>query len=220
MTRLTNIGYAFEYSICKLIGAKFKGNPLVPQSVTNQFVQRLIPARSVLEGLRYVGDTSMHYDFESENKKLSVKTNIYKWSVYPQQIGQASERSFIKYFCVDFENFKDIRNFITHNENKLIQEYFNNTFHCPMLYYNLNKDVLLHIDPKEKFDPSKYKFTFSHVVNQSTFNKQTSILMINDGIFKSIGCIQLCEQKKKIMFKFHLKNVLDEYKDSFNIKIY
>lgn len=160
------------------------------------------------------------YDFinpQNITERLSVKTvknnPIYK--ITPQVIGQPCEST----FRCNFEVIQstNIRDFVEQNIETMIKSYFNNTFHCPILFYHQKNDEckLIEQNMNMQIDWQNFSYDFSHIKRGKNWNRSTTVFLVKNGIpTKSIGEFQIHNTRDCITFRFSLNTILNNFNDN------
>jgi hypothetical protein len=174
---------------------------------------------------------------------LSVKTTKKKndWKICPQLIGQPTRFTFCQKFGLDLgseENPKSkkavlsdakLKDYILENISNLMKEYTKTTFHCPIFFYNEESDKALIIKKTSTIPWESSEFRFSHLGEKKgkkvcgvakAWNESTTLYIRKKDENIPIGEFQFHQHRDCIKFRFHLKNVLDVFKESFDVKTY
>jgi len=156
---------------------------------------------------------------------LSAKTTKKDGKVCPQVIGQPSKKKFCEYFGIISElkndtnniiyDLEQIKKYIETNIKTMLQIYCENTFDCPIIYYNKHKNKLLFIKLKENIDWSKYNIIFSRTTSSGDWNESSSIKI--EGNKSSFGEFQVHNNRDCIKFRWAFENLLVLFKDNFEI---
>lgn len=154
-----DLGKIFEMTICQLYDTEYDGKfkysmekaATLKDSEQMQKFKRLFPHK-----LKHTAKGGNKYDFccsDDSGVKLSAKTTKKDGKVCPQVIGQPSRKKFCEFFKLspDTDN-EQIKQYILDNTAKMLEIYFDNTFDCPIIYYNEHKKKMLFVQMKECID--------------------------------------------------------------------
>jgi hypothetical protein len=240
-----DLGKTVEFAICQAIGTEFKGNFKYCMDRVKRLQERFSFLKPILDGYKYTGNESNLNDFEKEEimdirseseavklYHLSVKTTKKKndWKICPQLIGQPTRFTFCQKFGLD--NIKSkvvlsdsaLKDYITTHTFEMLDAYSKTTFHCPIFFYNEGSDLAMMISLVSPVDWSKFEFSFSHLEKSKSWNESITLYIKKEVNGKSklitIGEFQFHNGRDCIKFRFHLKNILDNCKENFEIKTY
>jgi hypothetical protein len=241
-----DLGKKTEYALCLLLDIPYVSKSGYKYSIeeAEKIKERLSKVKKHLsyDEFTHTGESSKLYDFTGkDNNHLSVKTNKHKndWKICPQIIGQPTKKKFCEYFelpvkCSDAK----IKEFITENTVKVLKAYFENSFHCPILYYNEEEDTVMIIKKKSHIEWEKIDYKFSYQKsktgswNESTtvyFEKESKCIIdsvsgskaIIDSVSGSkainIGEFQVHTNRDAIKFRFCLKNLIKNFQDNLEV---
>ena len=231
-----DLGKKTEYALCLLLDIPYVSKSGYKYSIeeAEKIKERLSKVKEYLsyDEFTHTGESSKLYDFTGkDNNHLSVKTNKHKndWKICPQIIGQPTKKKFCEYFelpikCSDAK----IKEFITENTVKVLKAYFENSFHCPILYYNEEEDTVMIIKKKSdiEWDKIDYKFSYQKSKtgswNESTtvyFEKESKAIIdsVSDSKAINIGEFQVHTNRDAIKFRFCLKNLIKNFKDNLEV---
>tara|TARA_B100000035_G_scaffold157177_1_gene133917 strand:+ start:379 stop:1260 length:882 start_codon:yes stop_codon:yes gene_type:complete len=215
------LGIVFEMAICLTLGIEFVGNfkyDINESKKISEKLKLLIDKVPELKNFIYkhVARCQNRYDFTDGEHNLSAKTNknISDQKVAPQVIGQPSKTKFCNHFNIDI-NMDDekIKEYIVNNINNLLSEYFKYTFDCSIIHYNGGKNKIMFIKCKSFVDWNEISVNFTHINNNNKWSEGTTI-KIGDI---SIGEFQFHNNRDNIKFRWCLENLLDCFKDNFEI---
>jgi hypothetical protein len=218
-----DLGKICEYALCQVLQTPFNGHfnyagPEHAQRIA-AIQARLQPLALRLAGYRHTGNTSREYDFQQleGEGRLSVKTNkkARDSKICPQIIGQTTKSK----FCAAFEQAADsapadIKRFIQTQTAHLLTQYTQNTYHCPVLYYNEGGNLLQIITLTAPIDWAAREFVFSRVGDAW---KESSTLKIA-GYPKAIGEFQIHGHRDGVKFRFNLRSLLEAFPDNFAVE--
>lgn len=214
-----DLGKIFEMAICLLYSISYDGNYKYSMEAAQEITNKLSKLKEIFDHtLIHTAKGCSRYDFTSEtypNIQLSAKTSKKKdGKVCPQVIGQPTKKKFCQYFNLDISTTKDqIKDYIINNIYKLLEEYFNYTFDCPIVYYNENNNKILFIKKIENIVWTKFTIEFSHITNSKIWN-ESSTIKINGH---SIGEFQMHNNRNGIKFRWHFEKLMDVFPENFNI---
>jgi len=235
------LGKITEYAICILLNTPFEGKYKYEVGPAEVVAKRMGKNGSfvrdhyggcVHSGAKdpITGEKNPAHDFINKtdtNKQLSVKSiKTGAWKISPAKIGQPSSKKFQQAFsllCDDPDKTKtntQIKEFIEKNTGRLVEKYFEHTFHCPMLFYHQKKDICMHISvkPVAPIHWENLNYTFSHIQKKKEWNESTTLSVIQNGkVSKALGEFQVHNHRDCIKFRFDLQTLLDMFPDSFEI---
>lgn len=158
------------------------------------------------------------------NLRLSVKTtkNSTRHKISPQVIGQSS----INKFKMDFEipmiaRKSEVKRYIENGVGLMLKKYYENTFHCPVLFYHQKLDECKLVEPmyNVEIDWTSLQYEFSHIKRGSAWKESTSLFILKDGVStKSMGEFQIHNNRDCVKFRFVLNTVLDVFPASFYVE--
>jgi len=183
------------------------------RKVVSSIVNELVIAKHKI--IEHAGHKNEYMDFFLEgNKTLSVKSNkgdIKLAKVVPQNIGQITRKKWIEYFnngipLTDLE----IKQKIYNDPSKYLSIYFKNLFTCDYLAWiykseNVYTGRLLHKLENPEFNNKLIKFTKT----PEEWNESSTVKILNNDIWKTIGEFQFHNNRNNIKFRFNLNNLLD-----------
>ena len=226
-TRVNNetLGITTEFAFCKIYNIT---NNINTNRVNNSLLQKLeekieefkkeYPFLKINE---HLGCNNGSIDFKCEDgKTVSIKTNKTKSGpkMCPQNIGQPSRKTFIKFNNLD-SNLDDdqLKQFIINNTDNLVKKYYDNLFCCDYLiwlYRGINNVFDLRILKKEKYPLIENKFSFSRYVKEDDIINTKSkkkwaegSTLYYDG--RSIGEFQFHKKRDNVKFRFYIKKLLE-----------
>jgi hypothetical protein len=167
--------------------------------------------------LKHIAQNGNQYDFVtlSDNKiYLSAKTTKKNGKICPQVIGQPSKKKFCEYFNIDKSyTLSEIKTYIENNVVNLLKIYALNTFDCPIIYYNKDKNLLLFIKLIIPIVWTDNIITFSHIIKNKLWNESSCISINNINI----GEFQIHNHRDCIKFRWSFEKLLHMFKDNFDI---
>jgi hypothetical protein len=214
-----DLGKIFEKAICLLFGIEYDGNYKYSIEEAVKLQSRISNFKDVFpHDIIHTAKGGNPCDFMGKTDKeikLSAKTSKNKkGKVCPQIIGQPTKKRFCEYFDIDLSiDLENIKMFIQENLNHLLNEYLINTFDTPVLYYNKKENTLLFVRLKQDINWEAYDINFNHAILKKPWNESTTI-KINK---KSIGEFQVHKHRDCIKFRWAFEDLLDLFKDNFDI---
>jgi hypothetical protein len=215
-----DLGKIFEMAICLLYETEYDGKYKYGMEDANSIKERILPLKNVFpHKLKHIAKNGSKYDFvdaENEHIHLSAKTTKKDGKVCPQVIGQPSKKKFCEFFRIDASASLDqIKEYIEQNPHKLLEIYFENTFDCPVIYYNKHKNLLWFIERKTNVVWEKYNITFTHIQKNKKWNESSGIIINNT----TIGEFQVHSHRDCIKFRWAFEKLLDICKEYFEITV-
>jgi hypothetical protein len=179
---------------------------------------RIHPFREIFNHtLSHVAKGGNKYDFDVigvEGLHLSAKSSKKDGKVCPQVIGQPSKKKFCSYFNLsETITLEEIKLYITDNLFDMLPVYFNNTFDCPILYYNKNKNICLFVVNETSIDWRSYIIEFSHLKKNKPWGESSTISINNI----TIGEFQVHNHRDCIKFRWAFENLLKVFNSNFKI---
>ena len=213
-----DLGKIFEMSICKLYNIEYDGKFKYNVKDAIKLVDKIKKLKELFPyELKHVAKNGNKYDFININgpEKLSAKTTKKDGKVCPQVIGQPSRKKFCEYFNVssDSNSLDSIKKYIEQNVKNMLEIYFDNTFDCSIIYYNKHKKLLYFINKKENISWDQFEIIFSHIKKNKIWN-ESSTVSINGN---TIGEFQIHNNRDCIKFRWSFENLLNLFKDNFEI---
>jgi hypothetical protein len=218
MSKVNNedFGKTFEMAICLLYNTPFDGKYKYGLEKAEVLKERLVKLKDVFPyEIKHIAKNGCKYDFVTScGIHLSAKTNkTAGLKVCPQVIGQPTKKKFCEFFGLGDSNVTQIKEYIVVNIVTLLDTYMLHTFECPIIYYNKSKNELLFVKLKEKINWTN--ITFTHILNNKTWEKGSTI-KIGDI---SIGEFQIHGNRDCIKFRWIFKNILNLFKDHFEVTV-
>ena len=210
-----DLGKIFEMAICLLYETPYDGKFKYALSEAAAIKERLGKLKEVFPGeIKHIAKNGSKYDFVStDGVYLSAKTTKRDGKVCPQEIGQPSKKKFCQHFKLGDATTDQIKTYIMENVQSMLDDYIAHTFECPMIYYNKTKNELMFVKLKEKMNWTN--ITFSHVIKKKAWNESTSIKIDNT----TIGEFQIHHHRDGVKFRWSFKNMLNRFKDHFDITV-
>ena len=211
-------GKILEYAICLLYGISYVGSFKYTTEEAEKLSVRLENLRALFPGpITHTAKGGCRYDFTAtgtENRHLSVKSNTTGDKICPQVIGQPSKPRFIEHFKMPKDSTnEDIKKYIIDNICKLLNEYEEYTFDCPILYHCKKDGKILFIQKEGNIDWNKQELHFSHIKNAKEWKESTCVYV--DGV--GIGEFQVHNHRSCIKFRWNLYRVLERFSDVFTV---
>lgn len=237
-------------AICQLYETEYDGNykysaekaSSLKNSVQMQKFKSVFPHK-----LKHTAKGGNKYDFcglEDAGIKLSAKTTKKDGKVCPQVIGQPSRKRFCEFFGLNESqtNVEHLKHYIVDNTAKMLEIYCDNTFDCPILYYNEHKKKMLFVKLRDRIDWTTCLVGFTrlpsedrergldvklisdantntsltnHITQpkQKYWNESTTLNINNIGI----GEFQVHTGRDCIKFRWVFEKLLDVFRDHFDI---
>lgn len=222
-----DLGKITEYALCLVLKIPFESNFKYSIEEAEKIKERIKEIKSLLQDLKYkhTGKSSKLYDFTLEDsietsKNISVKTNKNKNcdKICPQLIGQPTKKKFCEFFKLPEKSSDEkIKNFIVENISKILVDYFKYCFHCILLYYNKEDDVVMLIQDSKNIDWEKLTLKFTHLENKKSWNESTTLFFVKEEKKITLGEFQVHNNRSNIKFRFNLKNLLKHFPENFKV---
>ena len=218
-----NIGITFEHAFCGSTNidfdGKFKYSIEKSNEISIKILELIAKVPELQKKYKHTAKKGSRYDFTEDILAkpcyLSLKSNKKNGcKVAPQVIGQPSKKKFCNHFNIDL-NLDDekIKEYIINNIKNLLSEYFKYTFDCSILYYHDEKNKLMFIKCEKYVDWKDIDINFTHINNKKNWNEGTTIKIGKT----SIGEFQFHNNRDNIKFRWCFENLLDYFKDNFDI---
>jgi hypothetical protein len=213
-----DLGQIFEKAICYLYEIEYSRNYLYSNEDAIKLKERIIKLKEVFPyKLKHTASKGNRYDFmciDNEEIRLSAKTTKKDGKVCPQVIGQPTKKKFCEYFTIDNSySLQEIKTYIQENIKNMLVHYFNNTFDCPIIYFNKKKDKLLFITKLTNIDWEKNIIQFTHIEKNKEWNESSTIKINNI----SIGEFQIHNHRDNIKFRWNFENIIKYFDNYFSI---
>ena len=213
-----DLGKIFEMAICLLYGIPYVGKYKYSMSKAEEIREKIEKLRVLFPySLRHTAEKGNQYDFrgaELPEIRLSAKTTKKDGKVCPQVIGQPSKKKFCEHFNNDqILTLEQIKDHIQANLSALLKKYFENTFDCPVVYYNEKSKLIWFLNKIQDVDWENCVFEFSHVQNNKKWNESTTIKINNI----SIGEFQVHNHRDCIKFRWCFENLVSMFSECFVI---
>ena len=219
MLMTEDLGKIFEMAICKLYETEYEGNYKYSLDEAVALKDRICNLKTIFpHTIKHTAKGGNKYDFcgtEDVSIKLSAKTTKKDGKVCPQVIGQPSKKKFCEFFGLVGEEYDlpQIKLYIEENAASLLDVYVENTFDCPIVYFNKHKNKLVFVRLKDHINWTNCNIMFSHIVKQKQWNESTSLLIDNN----TIGEFQVHKHRDCIKFRWAFEKLLNVFKDYFEI---
>lgn len=218
-----DLGKEFEMAICLLYETPYDGKFKYSLQKAEQLKNKIIGLKEIYpHKLIHTAKGGAKYDFtclDSPEIKLSAKTTKNKgtFKVCPQVIGQPSKKKFCEHFGLENTlTNQEIKEYIQQNIKTLLEQYFENTFDCPIIFYNQGSDVLWFIKNHTKIDWDNCIIEFGHTKKNKEWNESTSIFI--NGF--SMGEFQVHNHRDNIKFRWNMYNLLYCFHHGLNEKYF
>uniref|UniRef100_A0A6C0KDD6 Uncharacterized protein n=1 Tax=viral metagenome TaxID=1070528 RepID=A0A6C0KDD6_9ZZZZ len=218
-----DLGKICEKAVCLLIPCEFQGEYRYSLDKAMTLRNRLVPLTAELQGFLHTGRTDNLYDFSHSTdvtKKLSVKTNKTGWMVCPQG-GQGTKKTFCEKFVLPVAAHTDpeaIKAFVLAETPRVLDIFMHSTFHCQTLYYNEPANLVQMIKQVTPIDWSAQLLKFSHLEKGKIWNESTTLYLNHNGNLITIGEFQNHKHRNCFKFRWQFKNLLDHFKNHFEIR--
>jgi hypothetical protein len=210
-----DLGKKFEMAICLLFNIPYDGNYKYSMIDAEHLKTRIGPFIEVFPySIKHTAKNGYQYDFtgvDDDTIKLSAKTTKKDGMVCPQVIGQPTKKKFCEFFNIDLN--ENIKTFIETNVNKMLVEYYERTFDCPILYYNQKTNRLLYIRKTNAIDWLNKTIEFSHHKKNKAWGESSSISINNI----KIGEFQVHNHRDCIKFRWAFEKLLALFSENFDI---
>lgn len=215
-----DLGKIFEMAICLLYETEYDGKYKYSLNEAHLIKEKIQKLKTVFPyQVKHIAKNGNKYDFVGvgdENIFLSAKTTKKTGMVCPQVIGQSSKKKFCDFFkinMIDFYDLEKIKKYIEENVKILLNVYIFNTFDCPVVYYNKNKNILLFVKLKKNINWMNYDINFSHIVKNKKWNESSRIMVDTD----TIGEFQIHNHRDCIKFRWSFEKILNIFEENFEI---
>lgn len=218
-----DLGKICEKAVCLVAGCEFQGNYKYSLEKAETLKARLSALSTEIQGFQHTGRTDDLYDFSHLTdvaKKLSVKTNKTGWMVCPQG-GQGTKKTFCEKFGLPVAAQTDpeiIKAFVVAETSRVLDIFMHSTFHCPTLYYNEPANLVQLIKQTKPIDWAAQPLKFSHLEKAKIWNESTTLYLSHNGTLITIGEFQNHKHRNCFKFRWQFKNLLDHFKDHFEIR--
>lgn len=203
------LGKTFEMAICILYGIKYTGVFKYSMKNAKSLSIKLTKLRYYISHLEHLGSRPTN-DFKTDIGFLNAKTTRGDGKVCPQVIGQPCLESFCNYFGCNKEK---IKSFVETNINIILEEYIENTFSSPIVYYNEKTNTIILVRIIDTINWENYPVNFSHIKNNKEWNESTTLYFDN----KSLGEFQIHKNRDCIKFRWKFENLLKMFPENFKI---
>jgi hypothetical protein len=212
------LGKIFEMAICLLYDTPYVGKFKYSMCQAETIRDKIKGMKSAFpQNITHTAEKGARYDFtckDTEGLYLSAKSTKKGDKVCPQVIGQPSKKKFCQHFGIDNSiTIPEIKKYIQTNIQSMLQKYFEYTYDCPIIYYNQHKNLFLFVKKIKDIVWTDYTIDFSHIKKEKEWNESTTI-SIQDV---SIGEFQVHNHRDNIKFRWCFENILDKFKDHFEI---
>ena len=206
-----DLGKIFERAVCMTFDVPFDGVYKYGDEEPLKLVDRLSQLKTFYPECEHTARNGSKFDFRVPGGHLSAKTTKGLGKVCPQVIGQTTLKKFCEYFGVDSSS--DIKEYIENNVPKLLTVYIDNTFECPVLYYNKKTESIKLITIKSKIEWDPNLIQFSHIKKAKKWNDSTT-MYYND---KTLGEFQIHKNRDSVKFRWSFEKLLEMFPDNFEV---
>lgn len=213
-------GIIFEKSICMLYNIEYDGKYKYSINEAEKLKNRISKLKEIYNTeLKHIAKNGSKYDFITINGQyISAKTTKGTNKVCPQVIGQATKKKFCEFCILPLSSTdENIKQYIISNIKTLIMHYYNNTFNCDIIYYNTKKNILQVIKKETDILFNEHLFTFSHIDKKKEWKESSTLKIILNNKKISIGEFQIHIKRNSIKFRWCFVNILNLFKNNFNI---
>ena len=213
-----DLGKILEYAICSLYDTNYVGNFKYSKEDAEKLRMRIQKLKELRPySYTHTALKSNLHDFTCDEKHLSVKSCKSGWKICPQIIGQPTKKKFCEYFCIPIiSTDAEIKSFIQNNLNRCLTSYFENTFHCDVVFYGKKQDTVQLIESKP-IDWTNRAYELSR--KDEAWRESTTLRVKQNDRWHSLGEFQVHAHRDCIKFRFNLKTLLTVFPDSFLSRI-
>lgn len=227
IVKTEDTGKIFEKAICLFFEIEFNGKFKYNIKEANEIKTLLDNLKLYFPYQKIIHSANNHgrYDFTAINDKgkevyLSAKTTKGKGQskVCPQVIGQPTKEKFCKINNLQILSTNDdIKLFIKNNLILLLNNYFEYTFDNNIIFYNNKTKKIIYIIKTKNIKWNDYKLILK--CKKQEWNESTTLYIIIDNKEISIGEFQVHTHRNCIKFRWCFENLLNIFKNYFEIKI-
>lgn len=211
-------GHIFEMAICLTLKIEYIGNFKYSMNKAEELSSRMSKLlEHINEPLVHTASGQGKYDYTGETMKLSAKSNKNGYKIAPQSIGQPTKNKFCNAFGFSNEiDNQQLKCQIIQNIKNMLDLYIENTFDCPVLYYN-EKDATITLIKYNNSTPIDWNNRNIHFSQSDvSWNESNTIrLEAEAGSTKPIGEFQFHNNRDCIKFRWNIKNLIDSFSNSF-----
>jgi hypothetical protein len=214
-----DLGKIFEMAICLLYKIPFDGKYKYSIAEAETICVRINNLLTIFPyNIKHTAKNGNKYDFSSIDNpeiNLSAKTTKKDGKVCPQVIGQPSREKFCTFFNVEgsIDVLESIKTHIEKNVCDMLKIYFENTFDCPIIYYNKHKNILKFVKAKNEINWNEYLIEFSHKKKNKEWCESSTISIAG----KNVGEFQVHNNRNCVKFRWFFENLLRDFAESFDI---
>lgn len=211
-----DLGKQFEKAMCNRFVCEYDGLYKYGEEVPNSLQPQLQTLGSLCPGeWRHTARKGAVYDFtNTEGGHLSAKTSKKSGKIAPQLIGQATPETFCERLSLPKMEVSVLKGFIQTHIKEILPKIYDNTFSCPVIYYNKAKKLVRHIIPISPIPWETMEFTWTRSADIWT---NSSTLKVNG---KAILEIQFHSGGRTNMaVRWCFDTVLDIFAEHFKVTI-
>jgi hypothetical protein len=211
-----DLGKQFEKALCNRFACDYDGLYKYGEEVPNALQPQLQNLQELCPGeWRHTARNGAVNDFtNTAGGHLSAKTSKAKsGKVAPQLIGQAIPETFCERLNIPKMEVSVLKEFIQAHIKEILPKIYDNTFSCPVIYYNQAKKLVRHITPVSPIPWETMEFTWTRSADVWT---NSSTLKANGN---SILEIQFHTTRKNMAVRWCFDTVLDVFAEHFKVSI-
>ena len=143
-----DLGKMFEMAICLAFNTQFDGKYKYGMDFPTSLAPRLAKLAQLFPACTHTAKKGARYDYTSTDgtHHLSAKTTKKGvGKVAPQVIGQSQPKKFCEIVGVEFSTIPILKEYIRGNVQHILKILLEHTFDCPNVYFNQEKNKILHI---------------------------------------------------------------------------
>lgn len=202
MVLTEDTGKQLEMALCLAYNIPYQGKYKYGLEEPTRIAEKIKHTLPPFEGIRHTAEKGSPHDYTHNSGYLSLKSNKKTGGkVAPQLVGQASPKTFCERMDIPVMEPPELKEYIQTNIQTLLPTFEQNTFDCPIIYFDKQKDTLRHIERLEPFDWSGEVSWTKHFTTWSN----SSTLKI-DGT--SLMEIQFHTKRKNMACRWCFENVL------------
>ena len=226
-----DLGKIFEKAICNLFRIPYDGKYIYTQpeneAKCSEIVRKLTSLKNLVPSgqIYHTAKNGARYDFTftdeptGESKNLSAKTTKRDGKIAPQVIGQPSIAKFCHLVGCSETHPTALKQYIQSSENiqTILQLLYDNTFSCPVVYYNEVRDDIKYITAKRpiNWQELNIEWTRSHEL----WTNSSTMKVVKPGTTKSISLVefQFHTKRKNMAIRWFFENLISFFSDGFEI---
>jgi hypothetical protein len=183
--------------------------PLIPNGT---------PEHTAEHGARY--DFTFTDAKTGEVKHWSAKSTKNRYAkIAPQEIGQATSKQFCKLVGCPELSIPELKQYIQSSDNipVILQLLSDNTFSCPVVYYNEARDDIKYITACRPINWHELKFEWTR--SHELWTNSSTLKVVKPGTTEAISLVefQFHTKRKNMAIRWCFENLLSSFSDSFEI---